>query len=164
MLPALLEFSFPHLCLPKSHEWVSESHSVVCNSLQSHRLYSPCNSPGQHTGVGSLSLLQGIFPTQGSNPGLPHWRRILYQLSHKPAQIPPLLQGSFQISWLKTSLATIFPLDVFFSYSIDSSVFHIRIPQVCLWLCILFWISRGQDLISPVCGEGRDILEIVHTL
>jgi len=33
--------------------------------------------------VGILSLLQGIFPTQGSNPGLPHCRRILYQLSHK---------------------------------------------------------------------------------
>ena len=44
---------------------------------------SPWNSPGQNTGVGSLSLLQGIFPTQGSNPGLPHCRRILYQLSHK---------------------------------------------------------------------------------
>ena len=38
---------------------------------------------GQNTGVGSLSLLQGIFPTQGSNPGLPHCRQILYQLSHK---------------------------------------------------------------------------------
>ena len=42
----------------------------------------PWNSPGQNTGVGSLSLLQGIFPTQGSNPGLPHCREILYQLSH----------------------------------------------------------------------------------
>ena len=41
------------------------------------------NSPGQNTGVGSLSLLQGIFPTQGSSPGLLHQRRILYQLSHK---------------------------------------------------------------------------------
>ena len=38
---------------------------------------------GQDTGVGSLSLLQGIFPTQGSNPGLPHSRLILYQLSHQ---------------------------------------------------------------------------------
>ena len=46
-------------------------------------LYSPLNSPGQNTGVGSLSLLQGIFPTQGSNPGLPHCKQILYQLSHK---------------------------------------------------------------------------------
>ena len=36
-----------------------------------------------NTGVGSLSLLQGIFPTQGSNPGLPHCRQILSQLSHK---------------------------------------------------------------------------------
>ena len=48
-----------------------------------HGLYSPWNSPGNNTGVGSLSLLQGIFPTQGSNPGLPHCRQILYQPSHK---------------------------------------------------------------------------------
>ena len=46
-------------------------------------VYSPWTSPGYNTGVGSLSLLQGIFPTQGSNPGLPHCRQILYQLSHQ---------------------------------------------------------------------------------
>ena len=40
------------------------------DSLRPHGLYSPWNSPGQNTGVGSLSLLQGIFPTQGLNPGL----------------------------------------------------------------------------------------------
>ena len=61
----------------------SESRSVVSNSLRTHGLYSPWNLPGQNTGVGSLSLLQGIFPTQGSNAGLPHCRRILYQLSHQ---------------------------------------------------------------------------------
>ena len=44
--------------------------SVVSDSLQPHRLYSPWNSPGLNTGVGSLSLLQGMFPTQGLNPGL----------------------------------------------------------------------------------------------
>ena len=54
----------------------SESHSVVSDSLWSHGLYSPRNSPDQNTGVGSLSLFQGIFPTQGSNPGLPHCRII----------------------------------------------------------------------------------------
>ena len=43
----------------------------------------PWNSPGQNTGVCSLSLLQGIFPTLGLNPGLPHCRWILYQLSHQ---------------------------------------------------------------------------------
>ena len=46
-------------------------------------LYGPRNSPGQNTAVGSLSLLQGIFPTQGSNPGLPHCRLILYHRSHR---------------------------------------------------------------------------------
>ena len=65
--------------------WVdgSESCSVVSDSLWPHGLYSPWNSPGQNTGVGSLSLFHGIFPTQGSNPGLPHCRWILYQLSHE---------------------------------------------------------------------------------
>ena len=52
-------------------------------SCNPHGLYSPWNSPGQNTGVSSLCLLQEIFPNQGSNPGLPHCRRILYQLSHK---------------------------------------------------------------------------------
>ena len=61
----------------------SESCSVVSNSLRPHELYSPWKSPGQNTGMGSLSLLQGIFPTQRSKPSLPHCRQILYQLSHK---------------------------------------------------------------------------------
>ena len=54
-----------------------------CLTLRPHGLYNPWNSPGQNTGVGSLSLLQGIFPTQGSNPGLPYCGQILYQLSHQ---------------------------------------------------------------------------------
>ena len=61
----------------------SESCSVMSDSLWPHGLYSPWNSPGQNTGVGSLFLFQGILPTQGSNPGLWHCRQILYQLSHK---------------------------------------------------------------------------------
>ena len=58
-------------------------------------LYSPWNSLRQNTGVGSLSLLQGIFPTQESKSGLPHGRQILYQLSHRKALI---------WSWLYLSL------------------------------------------------------------
>ena len=60
----------------------SEGCSVVSNSWRPHGLYSSWNSLGQNTGVGSLSLLRGIFPTQASNPGLLHRRWILYQLSH----------------------------------------------------------------------------------
>ena len=67
-------------------EWrrfISEILSVVSYSLRAHGRYSPWNSPGQNPRVGSLSLLQGIFPTQGLNPGLPCCRQILHQLSHK---------------------------------------------------------------------------------
>ena len=56
-------FGFLHLTLSWSE--LSESHSVMSDSLQLQGLYNPWNSPGQNTGVGSLSLLQGIF-----NPGI----------------------------------------------------------------------------------------------
>ena len=68
----------------------SESESVMSDSLWPHGLYSPWNSPGQNTVVGGLSLLQEIFPTQGSNPGLRHCRWILYQLS--PQKSPRILE------------------------------------------------------------------------
>ena len=55
----------------------------VSDSLWPYGPYSPWNSPGQNTGVGSISLLQGIFQSQGLNSGLPHCRKILFQLSHK---------------------------------------------------------------------------------
>ena len=55
----------------------------MSDSLWPYRLHSPWNSPGQNTGVGSLPLMQGIFPTQGSKPGVPHCRWILSQLSHQ---------------------------------------------------------------------------------
>ena len=69
---------------PSGPAWLhnSESCSVMSDSLWPHGLYSPWNSPGQNTGVGIfLSLLQGIFSTQGSNPDFSHCRWILYQLS-----------------------------------------------------------------------------------
>ena len=74
---------------PTTSKCKSESCSVVSDSLWPHGLYSPWNSPGQNTGMGGLSLLQSIFPTQGSNPRLTHCRQILSQLSHQGS--PPLL-------------------------------------------------------------------------
>ena len=70
------------------------SHTVMSDSLSSHGLkpsllLCPWNSPGKSTGVGSHSLLQGLVPTQGSNPGLTHCRQILYNLSHEGS---PLLE------------------------------------------------------------------------
>ena len=64
------------------------SRSVMSDSFRPHglqpaRLLCPWSSPGQNTGVGSFSLLQGIFPTQGWSSGLRHCRQILYCLSHQ---------------------------------------------------------------------------------
>ena len=64
-------------------ETESENRSLVSNFLWPHGLYNPWNSPGQNTGVSSLSFLQGIFPTQGSNSCLPHCRWILSRLSYQ---------------------------------------------------------------------------------
>ena len=58
------------IILAKQINMWGNSCSVVSDSLQLHGLYSQWNSPGQHTGVSSLSLLQGSFPTQELNPGL----------------------------------------------------------------------------------------------
>ena len=79
----------------------SESHSVASDSWRPHGLHSPWNSPDQNTRVGCLSLLQVIFPTQGSNPGILCCRRILYWPSRKrkPRHTgvggPSRLQGTF---------------------------------------------------------------------
>ena len=64
----------PEFLIPK-WKWNSLSHVWL--------FMIPRNSPGQNTRVGSLSLLQGIFPTQGSNPGLLHCWWILNQLSYQ---------------------------------------------------------------------------------
>ena len=96
----------------------SENCSVISDSLRPHRLYSPWNSLGQNTGVGSLSLLQGIFPTQGSNPALPHCRWILHQLSHKRS--PRILE------WVAATASAIHR-SMFFNRK------HILAPQSVAW-------------------------------
>ena len=88
----------------------SERHSVVSDSLRLNGQHSPWNAPDQNTRVGSLSLLQWIFPTQGSNPGFTHCRWILHQLSHKGSPIIlewvdfPFSSGSSQPrNWTRVS-------------------------------------------------------------
>ena len=125
---------------PKSYKFRTSGPGLQSDSLfATLSLYSPWNSPGQNTGVCSLSLLQGIFPTQGSNPGLPHCRQIFYQLSNKgsPRMLESLaypfssgssrprnrtgvscIAGGFFTSW--TTRET--PLWVSLSFPADSSV------------------------------------------
>ena len=101
-----------HFLITSLGRWVKVAQSclTLCDPLRPHGLYCPWNSPGQNTGVGSLSLLQQIFPTQESNPGLPHCRRILYQLSYQESQggdgrTAVLLQLTEDLSGITGSLA-----------------------------------------------------------
>ena len=66
-----------------SKEGIKVNVTQSCSTLRLHGLYSPWNSPGQNTGVGSLALLQQISLTQESNWSLLHYRWILYQLSYQ---------------------------------------------------------------------------------
>ena len=76
----------------------------MSDSLRPHGLCSPWNSLGQNTGVGSRSLLQGIFPTQGSNPGLPHCRWLLYQLSHQGMPLKQIIKLRYRSNLPKITL------------------------------------------------------------
>ena len=151
-----------------------------------HGLYSPWNSAGQNTGVGSLSLLQGIFPSQGSNPGLPHCRRILYQLSHKGSPrilewvAYPFSRGSSQSrDWTGGScIAGRF----FTSWAIRDPKYVCVCVCVCLYVGVFIHIHKlclhmlrwsleryqrhWEQLLSPVeeLGERREAKNFHYTL
>ena len=77
--------------------------SLQPHGLQPTRLLCPWDSLGKNTGVGCHSLLQGIFLTQGLNPGVPHCRQILYYLSHQGSPIKATSTSSellFTLIWI----------------------------------------------------------------
>ena len=76
-----VSFKFPITDCIQFKSLESESRSVMSDSLRPHGLYSPWNSSDQNPGVDGSSCLQGIFPTQDLNSGLPHCRQIIYQLN-----------------------------------------------------------------------------------
>ena len=89
-----------------------QSCPTLCDPMEQRLLQAPLSmdSPGKNTGVGCHALLQGIFPTQGWNPGLPHYRWILYHLRHQgsPRTLKrvayPFSRGSFQPrNWTRVS-------------------------------------------------------------
>ena len=141
-----------------------ESKSHSCPTLASPcTIYSPWNSPGQKTGVGSLSLLQGIFPTLGSNPGLPHCRRILYQLSHQGS--PGMLKEN-RMAFLWSPLGWNESQDADCDFVLYFSPKHCRnipLSKVCeyftlwvpwVWACVRWgdrWWHRAHVCILRVC-------------
>ena len=74
---------------------VAQSYPILCNPTDcAHQAPLSEDSPGKSIGVRSHSLLQGIFPTQGLNPGLLHCRQILYHLTHQGSPFYAIGSGS----------------------------------------------------------------------
>ena len=123
-----------------------ESRAAVSGSLWPRGLCSPWSSPGQNTGVGSLSLLQGIFLTQGWNPGLPHCRRILYQLSHKGSPYDSMVSVSFSLSHTFTLLPFFnFNLSFCKVYIIYTVYFHFLLSKSSL-IIFAFYLKHLDQL------------------
>ena len=102
-----------------------------CPTLRPHGLPNLWNSPGQNTGVGGLSLLQWIFPTQRSNPGLLHCRWILYQLSYKGS--PRILEWVTYPSSSRSSRPGIKPV----SPALEGRFLHVTaFDEFYLWIIV----------------------------
>ena len=124
-------------------------HSVVSDSLWPHGLHSPWNSLGQNIGVGICSLLQRIFPTQGSNPGLLHCGQILYHLSHQGS--PRILEWvaypfSSRSSWTRNKVrVSCIARGIFTSWANREA--HGRARQ-----------NQGHSLVTSACSVVSDSL------
>ena len=116
-------YSWSGSCYKMDSTSESESHSALFDSLQPHGLYS-WNSQSQNTGVGRCSLLQGIFPTQGSNPDSLYCRQIIYQLSYLGS--PRILE------WVAYPFSSIYVL-------IRIHVFYLCISPPTIY-CIVFCV------------------------
>ena len=121
----------------KEKEKSKWSCSVMSDSMQPHglqpaRLLCPWGFPSKNTGVGCHFLLQGIFPTQGSNPGLPHCRQTLYHLSHQGS---PLVLGLCQnvlfVKWIC----------IFWKFKMD--LIHLNVRWGILHWAFKSWKSYG---------------------
>ena len=134
----------------------------MSNSLGPHGL-GPWNSPGQNTGLDSLSLLQGIFPIQGLNPGLLHCRQILYQLSHKPLILSsailslPLISSSLSFH-LKQFIFHPWMFDYFKRASmILLNILNLISSSLNIWCRVIITILRSWTTDS-VIWVGFDFL------
>ena len=76
------------LTVTQLHKFIKVIYNMHIHDISYTTKFCPWNFPGKSTGVGCHFLLQGIFPTQGSSPGLSHCRQMLYHLSHQGCPIP----------------------------------------------------------------------------
>ena len=146
MYSAGLDISTTFLLLTSLSLEVKERKSLVSDSLRAHglkltRLLHPRDFPGKSTGVCCHFLLQGILPTQGSNPGLLPCRQTLYRLSHLPLNV----HVSLSSVWL--CIIFLKDLTAFSTISV-----HILSPLTAWIDLFLFWVPTKPFYHNPwVC-------------
>ena len=150
----LVAQSCPTLCDPMDCSWPGSSvHG---------------DSPGKNTGVGCYALIQGIFPTQGLNPGLPHCRQILYHLSHQGSWSPEwALSGSFpslsfedltHLFWRSMDLDTHSKLQ---TYGTPSGDWYPE-PSICMaWKLEFLWWEMGRW--GGICSDHLEDFNHGHS-
>ena len=157
----------PTLCALPHTPWTAACQASLSFTISQwpHGLQSPWNSPGQHTGVGSLSLFQGIFPTQGSNPGLSHCRWILYHLSYQGHHHHPELAQT-HVHWVSDAVQPSHPLpSIFLSTRVFSNELALRIRWPKYW-SFSFSISPSSEYSGLISFrmDRLDLLAIQGTL
>ena len=136
----------------------------MSNSLWLHGPYSPWNSPGENTGVGSCSLLQGIFPTQGLNPGLLHCGKILFHPSHQGIPSDALLKLLLWIVNMYWVFITIYQeLDVCYSHSFIEQIFTERQIFMVWWSDQYRLVNRRESQSGEKTEQLKWVL-LVHLI
>ena len=132
----------------------AQSCPTVCNPIDCSPPGSSVHgdSLGKNTGVGCHALLQGIFWIQGFNSGPPHWRQILYHLTHQgsPKIVEwvayPFSRGaSWPRNWTRVSCIT-----GRFATSWATRETHMRVGSVCV--CVCFWMYVCNGFFLPICA------------
>ena len=135
---------------------VAQSCPTLCDPM-----VCPWNSPHKNTGVGCHSLLQGIFPTRGLNPGLLHCRRTLYPLSHEGSRekqlkqqcdiTPHLLEWSWSTKEERTNAGVNVEKREFL-YTIDGIISWLQTPWKTVWSFLKNLKIKLRDLVIPLLG------------
>ena len=129
-------------------------------------IWIPRNSPGQNPGVGSLSLLQGIFPTQGSNQDPLHCRQILYQLSYPSSGVLPTKPQDVALLPVPSDLSAITKSHVPLPSKLSLSSASEKSAPAPLSNERYHWLIFPFIPLSPYTGDGdgRTLYAILNTL
>ena len=150
MLFPQITLSKPSIAFSDMKVKVAQSCPSLCDPMELASFFCPWNSPGQNSGVGSHSLLQEIFPTQGSNPGFPHYRQILYHLSQQGSPTTFKSMSNVTSSWFNLKCLVQHLCSIFLSCW-EKSLFGGRLSlSVSFFLVIIFFSTQPAIFLGGI--------------